>query len=80
MKPQRAWPKLMSIWMNATADAYSMGEASWAYDDQGSPTIRLWVEVFERTCDEMKASEAVRDFATERGIDPKRHKIRLERH
>lgn len=77
MKP-RPWPKLLSIWMNAIADAWNMGEADWAFEDGQSVAVRLWSQRFEATGDEMRATEAVRDLAMAHGIDPKRHKVHLK--
>lgn len=75
MSKPRPWPKLLSIWMNAIADAWNMGEAPWAFDERGSVAVRLWCSVYATVEDEMLATEAVRDYALERGVDPKRHKV-----
>jgi len=76
--PQKSkpWPKLLSIWMNAAVDAWNMGQASWLFDEQGHSVLtRLWAGTFERTGDELIATEAVRDMAQQHGVDPKIHRV-----
>ncbi len=74
MSTSRAWPKLLSIWMNAAAEAWNMGEAKWLYHEGRSFLVRVWCMEFERTGDEMLATEWVREQAESKGIDPKRHR------
>lgn len=75
-KPTKAWPKLLSIWMSAAVDAWNMGQATWLFDEQGSVLVRLWSSVYADTPgNEMLATEAVRDHARERGVDPKIHRV-----
>lgn len=72
---KRAWPKLLSIWMNAIADAWNMGEAPWAFDERGSLAVRTWSEVFSRTASETDATDAVVELAQTRGVDPRVHRV-----
>lgn len=74
---KKAWPKLLSIWMNAAVDAWNMGQADWLFDQGNRSTllVRVWASVFEQTGDELRATEAVVAYARAQGIDPKIHRV-----
>lgn len=83
-KIERGHLRRAGVWMNAIVDAWNMGEAPWAYDENGSITMQIQMPFFnaltEKSTDEdheratLNAANAVQELARCHGIDPKRHK------
>ena len=43
----RAQLKRVAFWLNAILDAWSMGEAPWAYDSAGSVAVRAFSDALQ---------------------------------
>lgn len=70
--------KTIAFWSNRANDAYSMGEAPWAFDSKGNflTAVARWSLVHHGDTPEAweSAAYAVEHEAKARGIDPKRHR------
>lgn len=69
------WARKLSIWMNAVADAWNMGEADWAYPNGRSAAVKFWSRAYRMTGNEQAATDVFVAWAQEHGVNPKRHKV-----
>lgn len=81
-----SWFKKLSVWMNAAADAWNMGEADWLFGPYrdgppGSPVgepnilVVVWCRVYTTTGSVEEATDAVYKACRMHNIDPRRHKV-----